>query len=160
MYLTSYLLLIDTLNSHNNLAGNDEHVPLEHVHGLRRGATHVGARGQGVFAAHRDAEGSSGEWGSHCGLVCHVVAAQRFVTSSEISFLENLLQISSANGGKDPTATIPRPARITTLTETNRYLHSFKDLGWFKYHSQPLVPFKAFPQPDHLQYEIGQQISH
>ena len=120
MYLTSYLLLIDTLNSHNNLAGNDEHVPLEHVHGLRRGATHVGARGQGVFAAHRDAEGSSGEGGNHWGLVCHVVAAQRFVTSSEISFLENLLQISSAKGGKDPTATIPRPARITTSTETNR----------------------------------------
>ena len=76
MYLTSYLLLIDTLNSHNNLAGNDEHVPLEHVHGLRRGATHVRAGGQCVCAAHRDAEGSSGEGGSHWGLVCHVVAAQ------------------------------------------------------------------------------------
>ena len=131
MFLTSYLLLIDTLNSHNNLACNDEHVPLEHVHGLRRGATHVCAHGQCVCAAYRDAEGSSGEGGSHWGLVCHVVAAQRFVTSSEIFFsrepVANLLckwrEGSNSNypkAGKDHNLNGNKQTMISSLVQRFR----------------------------------------
>ena len=151
MYLTSYLLLIDTLNSHNNLACNDEHVPLEHVHGLRRGATHVCAHGQCVCAAYRDAEGSSGEGGSHWGLVCHVVAAQRFVTTSEIFFREPVANLlgkwrEGSNGnypktGKDHNLNRNKQTMISALVQ--RY-SGLSTIPSHLYHSRPFLSQTTF----------------